>query len=106
MGFKSLCNALRGIKLDNSLQKSSGPGALLKKDFILLYYPALYFGSYLGTVPVSQYPHVVKARGDTSDMPWCADRLGAAIIFNSYFILISKLQFCLILMPRVLTNTK
>ena len=107
MCFKSLCNAMRGIKLDNSLQKSSGPGAplrrILSSCIIILHILGLYL-----CPSVSQngliFSHMVKLRTDASEMPCSVGVLCAR--FYSYFVLISKFQFCLILKPKILTNAK
>ena len=84
MCFKSLCNAVRGMKLDNSLQKSSGPGAPLRRILspcvIMLHILGLSLcpsDSQNGLI----FSHMMKLQIDTSEMPCSVGVLCAPIFF-------------------------
>lgn len=79
---------MRGIKLDNSLQKSSGPGAplrrILSSYIIILHILGLYL-----CPSVSQngliFSHMVKLRTDASEMPCSVGVLCAPVFIVTLY---------------------
>ena len=96
MCFKSLCNAVRGTKLDNSLQKSSGPGAPLRRILSSCVITLHFLG--LSLCPSDSqnaliFSHMLRLQMDTSEMPCSVGVLCAPIFFYGYFVL-SEFQLC------------
>ena len=83
MCFKSLCNAVRGMKLDNSLQKSSGPGAPLRRILSSCVIMLHILG--LSLCPSDSqnsliFSHMMKLQIDTTERP-CFVGVLCALIF-------------------------